>query len=210
MKSLNLRIKTTFSCLALALCCAAGFSPAAAAGFPQAESPAAATTEATARPADAIPPQAALDDPISGSQAGVMGSGLRAAGAMIFIVGLLLASVVLLKRCMPHRFGPLGHKRRIQLLETVSIGEKRSLALVQIDGTHLLLASTPGSVSLIKELPPCEEPVPAAQRPQPAVKTAASEEAFTRTLDSKIRAAVGASRPQLARLLRLRQELEAR
>jgi flagellar biosynthetic protein FliO len=131
---------------------------------------------------------------------------------MIFILALILISVILLKRYMPHRFGPLGHKRRIQVLETVPIGEKRSLTLVEFDGASLLLASTPGGVSLLKEAHAVRDDRPAVSEGD-SLKPKASEKVgrFADTLNAEVRASMDVPRPTvLSRLSRLREELEAR
>jgi flagellar biogenesis protein FliO len=78
-------------------------------------------------------------------------SGAKTLGATLLVIALILATAVLLKRHMPHHFGGLGKKKRIHILESVGLGEKRSLTLVEIDGLHLLLASSGNNVSLIKE-----------------------------------------------------------
>ena len=78
-------------------------------------------------------------------------SGMKALGGTLFIITLILFGSILLKRYMPHRFGPLGHRKRIHVLESVPLGEKRNLSLVQIGGSSLLLASSPTNICLIKE-----------------------------------------------------------
>jgi flagellar biogenesis protein FliO len=78
-------------------------------------------------------------------------SGAKTLGAALFVVAFVLASAVLLRRHLPYPFGNLAKKKRIHILESVGLGEKRSLTLVEIDGLHLLLASSGNNVSLIKE-----------------------------------------------------------
>ena len=73
-------------------------------------------------------------------------------GSILFVLALILAIAICLKRYMPDRFGATGNKRMIQVLENVSLGEKRSLILVRIHDHNLLLANTPSSISLIKEV----------------------------------------------------------
>ena len=152
------------------------------------------------------------NETFSNAQPGFAGSGTRAVGSMIFILALILISVILLKRYMPHRFGPLGHKRRIQVLESVAIGEKRSLTLIEFDGVSLLLASTPGGISLLKEGHPARNDAPAVSEGD-SLKSKAVEKVdrFADTLAAEVRASTEAPHPTaLARLSRLREELEAR
>jgi flagellar biosynthetic protein FliO len=80
-------------------------------------------------------------------------------GSILFVLALILVIAFCLKRYMPYRFGTGGKKRFIQILENVSLGEKRSLTLIRIDQENLLLASTSTSISLIKKIdlrPPVE------------------------------------------------------
>ena len=86
------------------------------------------------------------------AETGSLGYGARAIGAMIVVLALIWITMILLKRYMPHRFGALGHQRRMQVLETLPIGEKRTLTLIRIDNEQLLLAGTPGSLALLKEI----------------------------------------------------------
>ena len=151
------------------------------------------------------------DETFSNAQAGFAGFGTKAVGSMIFILALILISVILLKRYMPHRFGPLGHKRRIQVLETVPIGEKRSLTLIEFDGVSLLLASTPGGVSLLKEAHPVRDDGSAVSEADSLKLKTEKINRFADTLTAEVRASSEALRPAaLARLSRLREDLEAR
>ena len=128
-------------------------------------------------------------------------------GAMIFVLALILSAMVLLKRYMPHRFGPLGHRRRIQVLETVQIGDKRSLVLVAIDGNGLLLATTPNSVSLLREIEPDPNHSPAVKaEPEPP----AANGAFKEALAAEIAGPVPGQASPLDRISLIREELEAR
>jgi len=162
------------------------------------------------------PPAPSEDAPVV-SDPGILGSGTRALGATILVLALIWMTTVLLKRYMPHRFGPLGHKRRIQVLETVPIGDKRSLTLVRIDGEGLLLASTPGSVSLLKEikLEQASEQTPQSANPKERLKTSQSgtdlqtSQKFSDTLADELRHANSSKPEPLAAFSRLRRELEA-
>jgi len=150
-------------------------------------------------------------------EAGFAGSGARAIGAMIVVLAMIWISMVLLKRYMPHRFGPLGHKRRIHVLETVPIGDKRSLTLIRIDGEGLLLASTPTSVSLIKEVR-IDESETNTQREMPetsgisrptADTVPGTMQKFSDTLAEELRLSSASIENSLADFARLRQQIEA-
>ena len=42
--------------------------------------------------------------------------------------------------------------RRLRVAETVSLGEKRFVAVVQVDGRHFLLAGGPANIALLAQL----------------------------------------------------------
>jgi len=159
------------------------------------------------------------EEVVVNEEPGLFGTGARAVGAMIVVLALIWITMILLKRYMPHRFGPLGHKRRIQVLETVPIGDKRSLTLIRIDGEGLLLASTPTTVSLIKEVRLSESDEATRQEtPRNTSETNASVEQtshettlkFSDTLAAEIRHSGTSLEGCLAGFSRFRQELEAR
>jgi flagellar biogenesis protein FliO len=167
----------------------------------------------------APPPVLVSEESLAEAEAGSMGYGIRAAGATIVVLGLIWMTMLLLKRYMPHRFGPLGQKRRIHVLETVTIGEKRTLALVRVDNEELLLAGTPGSLSLLKELrrevqsdTPAQQESRSAEARQTSDSSSRSGDAglrFEEVLADEVQAVPQASGP-LSRLTLLRQKLEAR
>jgi flagellar biosynthetic protein FliO len=147
------------------------------------------------------------EEPAPTDQSSALSSGSRAAGAMIFVLALILGAMVLLKRYMPHRFGSLGHQRRIQVLETVPIGDKRSLILVAIDGNRLLLATTPNSVSLLREIETDPNHSSAVKsEPEPP----GTNGAFKEALAAEIAGPVPGQASPLDRISLIREELEAR
>jgi flagellar biosynthetic protein FliO len=142
----------------------------------------------------------------SPEQSTALWTGSRAAGATIFILALILTTMALLKRYMPHRFGPLGHRRRIHVLETVPIGDKRSLVLVQIDGRGLLLATTPSSVSLLREVQADPHPSSAPE----AEPKGGKGPGFKEALAAEMAGTVPGQASPLERISLIREELEAR
>ena len=73
-------------------------------------------------------------------------SATRATGSVVLLVGLILIGAFLLKRYWPGRFGAVAGERHIEVLETVALGERQSLTLVQVGQSRLLLARTAGSI----------------------------------------------------------------
>ncbi|MGH9466238.1 MAG: flagellar biosynthetic protein FliO [Terriglobales bacterium] len=63
---------------------------------------------------------------------------------------------------------PRGRRqRRLRLLETLALGERRFVGLVMVDGRELLVGATPHSMTLLAELgePGVDEMVPVMTPP---------------------------------------------
>ncbi len=77
---------------------------------------------------------------------------LKIIGGLGLVVSLILISYVMFRKFAPQFIAKRPGDRSLRLIETLHMGEKRSLVLVQADGKNLLLASTPGQISLLTEL----------------------------------------------------------
>ena len=77
----------------------------------------------------------------------------RALASVLVVVGLLAAFVWMLRR---GSFGLAGLRSRAAIaIETAaSLGDRKSLVIVSVEGRRILLGVTPGAVSLISELAP--------------------------------------------------------
>jgi len=78
----------------------------------------------------------------------------RALTTAIIVVGLLAAAAWALRR----RAG-LGRARnqRVAIETAVSLGERRSLVIVSVEGRRLLLGVAPGHIGLVTELGPLRD-----------------------------------------------------
>jgi flagellar biosynthetic protein FliO len=77
---------------------------------------------------------------------------LRTVGALLLIVGLIVAVSWGIKRFGGARFGtPSDTAPALAVLNSLSLGERRSLAIVQFGERMLLLGSTPQSVTVLAE-----------------------------------------------------------
>lgn len=81
-------------------------------------------------------------------------SWLRMSLALGFVIGLVFLSAWLLKRISAGRMiGGLSARGGIKILDKTSLGDKRYLMVVRVEGKYLLLGVTQQSVSLVSELP---------------------------------------------------------
>ena len=77
---------------------------------------------------------------------------LRTLGALLLIVGLIVAAAWGMKRFGGARFGaPKEDAPELAVLNSIALGERRSLAIVRFGPRILLLGSTPHSVTLLAE-----------------------------------------------------------
>jgi flagellar protein FliO/FliZ len=77
---------------------------------------------------------------------------LRTIGALLLIVGLIVAAAWGMKRFGGARFGaPKADAPDLAVLNSIGLGERRSLAIVRFGERTLLIGSTPQAVTLIAE-----------------------------------------------------------
>jgi flagellar protein FliO/FliZ len=98
---------------------------------------------------------------------------VRALVSFAIVIGLLIGCVWLLRRGSAG-FGGSGRPRAVIAIETAtSLGDRRSLVVVNVEGRRLLLGVASGSVSLVTELAAAALPAPAQSREseRPALPT---------------------------------------
>ncbi|MGH9424952.1 MAG: FliO/MopB family protein [Terriglobia bacterium] len=111
-------------------------------------SPKSVETATGSRTGLSFPVSAPAEMPFRGD-AELFSSATRATGSVVLLVGLILMGSFLLKRYWPGRFGAVPGERHIDVIETVALGERQSLTLVQVGQSRLLLARTAGSITLL-------------------------------------------------------------
>jgi flagellar biogenesis protein FliO len=74
-------------------------------------------------------------------------------GSVGLIICMILAGYVLFKKFGPQYMAKKPGDRNLRLLETLAMGEKRSLSIVLAGGQKFLLASTPGQITMLTALP---------------------------------------------------------
>ena len=80
-------------------------------------------------------------------------SGWRAFGSMVLVLGLAGASLWGLKKYGRGRLpGSGGGKLRVE--ETLALGDRRFVSILEVEGERFLLALTPQSISLLSRLDP--------------------------------------------------------
>jgi flagellar biosynthetic protein FliO len=81
-----------------------------------------------------------------------VGMTVRAVAGMLFVLGLVAALAWLARR------GALGLGRKgpspVRIEHAAALGDRRSLAIVSVEGRRLLLGLTPAQITLVTELAP--------------------------------------------------------
>jgi flagellar biogenesis protein FliO len=115
---------------------------AAAGGQPRTNAPLAA--EQTAPAAAEAPPSV----PSSG-----WADLIKTIGSIGLIVCLILTGYILFRKYAPQCIAKRPSERNLRIIETLSMGDKRSIVMVQAGSQQFLLASTPGQISLLTTIP---------------------------------------------------------
>ncbi|MBI3657234.1 MAG: flagellar biosynthetic protein FliO [Acidobacteria bacterium] len=73
-------------------------------------------------------------------------------GALAFVLTLIAGAYLLVKRLNPERLGKRSKERLMLALDSMTVGDKKSLMLVEVSGDKYLLASTPNDVCLLAKI----------------------------------------------------------
>jgi flagellar protein FliO/FliZ len=108
-----------------------------------------------ADPAASGTPVARAEDPVQG--AGTVESGTyllaRTAGGLGLVIGLIVLAYVAVRRYGPKYLRRQGAQGALKVIETLPIGEKRSIALIQVEDKRLLIGNTQQQITLLAQLP---------------------------------------------------------
>lgn len=77
---------------------------------------------------------------------------IKSVGGVGVVVSLILIGFMMFRKFAPQYIAKRPADRTLRLMETLHMGDKRSLVLVQAEGRKLLLASTPGQIALLTSL----------------------------------------------------------
>jgi len=77
---------------------------------------------------------------------------IKTIGSLMVVVGLAMLVGYLAKRLMPGRFGGSVSGNHLKILQTLPLGPKRFVTLLEADGQRLLIGVTDQRIELIKAL----------------------------------------------------------
>jgi flagellar biogenesis protein FliO len=76
----------------------------------------------------------------------------RIVSTLLIIIALIIATVFVLRKKYGIKTSLGRGKKRIQIIEHISLGVKKSLVLVKAPGKHLLIGATNDKIGLISEI----------------------------------------------------------
>ncbi len=140
----------------------------------------------------------------------------KAAGGFGLVLSLIALGYFGARKYFPQRFVRGGLERNLKLVETLSIGEKRSVAVIEFDNQRYIVGNTPNQITLLAALPakvaPAEEARPASTPPFELSKTRITSDTFRNLYEVEKTNGVGNRRPLppdiRAKMRQLRESLE--
>ena len=104
-----------------------------------------------------------LDDgkPTQGQAVEAPPSGLKTFGSLVLVLGLAGLSLWALKKYGRGRI-PGGGGGKLRVVETLALGDRRFVSILDVEGERFLLALTPQGVNLISRLDPGDRGEPDA------------------------------------------------
>jgi flagellar biogenesis protein FliO len=97
-------------------------------------------------PTDAFPVEKAEESASSYSM-------FRAIGGLGLVTFFMIAGYFAVKKIAPRYFGKGVSERNLKIIETLSMGDKRSISMIQIGNSRLLVGNTAHQISLLTALP---------------------------------------------------------
>jgi len=90
---------------------------------------------------------------------------LRTLGGLGLVVCLMIAAFFAAKKFAPRYFNKPASERNLKIIETLSMGDRRSISLVEIANSRFLIGNTPHQINLLAALP---EPLSLVSEPETA------------------------------------------
>jgi flagellar biosynthetic protein FliO len=98
----------------------------------------------------------------------------RTLGGLGIVVCLMVGAFFAAKKFAPRYFSKPSSERNLKIIETLSMGDRRSISLVEVASTRFLIGNTPHQINLLAALP---EPLSLVSEPE---KASAPQEKITR------------------------------
>ena len=83
---------------------------------------------------------------------GKLGGYARVVSTLLIVIALIVVTVFVLRKKYGIKTSLRKGKKRIQIIEHLSMGVKKSIVLVKVPGKHLLIGATNDRIGLISEI----------------------------------------------------------
>jgi flagellar biosynthetic protein FliO len=77
----------------------------------------------------------------------------RTLGGLGMVVCLMIAAYFAAKKFAPRYFAKGTAERNLRVIETLSIGDKRSISMIEVGNSRFLIGNTPNQINLLMALP---------------------------------------------------------
>ena len=88
---------------------------------------------------------------------------LQIVGGLGLVLSLIVIAYIAAKKFAPQYFSKLPSERNVRVIETLPMGEKRSISLIQVEDRRFLVGNTPHQITL---LAPLSDPIPLVSEPE--------------------------------------------
>jgi len=146
----------------LALLFAPGYGQSATPSSPNAGS--SANRDSVAAPAEQGPAALAAPAPES-RDADLQFPLFRTLGGLGIVLCLMVGAFLAAKKFAPRYFNKPASERNLKIIETLSMGDRRSISLVEVANSRFLIGNTPHQINLLAALP---EPLSLVSEPEAA------------------------------------------
>ncbi len=106
----------------------------------------------------------------------------RTLGSLGLVISFILIGYLIIQRFGPKCLRRPSDRKSLRIIETLPMGEKRSIALIQFGVQQLLIGNTAGQITLLLQVPAAPEDRTRAVEPKNVAKAAAGAVAGFRKL----------------------------
>jgi flagellar biosynthetic protein FliO len=89
---------------------------------------------------------------------------IRTLGGLGLVIGVILLAYVGIRRFGPKYLRRRSDQQSLSIIESLPLGEKRSVALIKVCDQRLLIGHTANQITLLTQLPVAQDHVPANEQ----------------------------------------------
>lgn len=166
---------------------------------------------------DATPPSGASQQSAEKPEVADAGSGfsfLKVVGGLGLVLSLIVLGTFGIKKIAPQYFAKKTSDRTLRLVETLPMGERRSLVVIEFEERRLLIGSTPNQITLLANLDGSSASASGEELPSPLSTPQASASSFRNMYEVEKGGLNGGSKIKIippdvrAKMRQLRESLE--